>query len=69
MLLVAGCPTPPTTTRFAEQPQHATAISGDDPIDPSLLATVESLDSFLIKYPRPMDATNDHDCYQPSPGH
>jgi len=68
MLLVADCPAPTTTSRFVEPPQHAMATSRYDSIDPSLLVTVHSLGNFLIKYPRPTNATDDHDCYQLSPG-
>jgi len=55
-------PAPTATTTFVELPQHRTT-AGDDS-DPSLLAAVQSLDNFLLKYPRP----NDSDApYQPSP--
>jgi len=39
----------------------------EEPVDPSLLAAVHSLDNFLLKYPRPIEPTDAHDYYQPSP--
>jgi len=64
-LLVADCPAPTATYNVVEPPQRDTAI-GDDSIDLSLLAAVQSLDNFLIKYPRPINCTDAHDRYQPS---
>jgi len=66
MLLVVECPAPTSTNKFAESPQFDMA-TGDDSTDPSLLDAVQSLDNFLIKYPRPINFTNAHDRYQPSP--
>ncbi len=41
-----------------------TMMTEKDDYDPSLLATVQSLDNFLLKYPRPIDSDAP---YQPSP--
>jgi len=67
-LLIANCPAPTATYNFVELPQRDMA-TGDDSIDPSLLATVQSLNNFLIKYPRPINFSDAHDRYQPSPDH
>jgi len=65
-LLVADCSAPTTTYNSVELPQRDKA-TGDDSIDPPLLAAVLSLDNFLIKYPRPINLSDAHDRYQPSP--
>jgi len=59
---VTDYPATTATTNFVELPQrHMTAA---DDFDPLLLAAVQSLDNFLLKYPRPTDSAAP---YQPSP--
>jgi len=65
-LLAVECHNPTATDKFAEPPKFDMA-TGDDSTDPSLLDAVQSLDNFLIKYPRQISFTNALDRYQPSP--
>jgi len=50
---VANYPDPIATSRFLEPSQHGMATSGENVLDPSLLAAIQSLNNFLLQYPRP----------------
>ena len=59
---VTDYPATTAPTNFVELPQRHTTAADDS--DPPLLAAVQSLDNFLLKYPRPTDSAAP---YQPSP--
>jgi len=59
---VTNYPATTATTNFVELPQHR--MMAADNSDLPLLATVQSLNNFLLKYPHPTDSDAP---YQPSP--
>jgi len=64
---VADSPAPTARSGGVALHQHDAATPGDESVDPSLLAAIQSLDNFLLKYPRPTDSTDASAGYQPSP--
>jgi len=50
---VTNYPATTATTNFVELPQRRMTVADDS--DPPLLAMVQSLNNFLLKYPHPTD--------------